>query len=118
MPRGENWPAATGMRSPENIAATAAGPVYAPANAEVVALASSVQPAEPSARHTSSYTASTVGQVGFLAPELLRHHEPEQPGLVERLDHDRRQRGVRLRALGFGADQVGEAARCVEQRHE
>ena len=37
-------------------------------------------------------------QVGLLAAELLRHHEPEQPGLVERLDDDRRQRGVGLGA--------------------
>ena len=95
----------------------AAGPVYAAANADVVALASSVHPVDPSARHTSSYTSMHGRQIGLLAAELLGHHQPEEARLVQRLDDDRRQRGVGLRPVRFALDDLAQALRPCQQGH-
>src|SRR4051812_38544654 len=63
-----------------NIVRTASSLVYVVANADVDAFASSVQPAEPSARQTSSYTARLVSTSASNPPSargICRANRPD-----------------------------------------
>ena len=58
------------------------------------------------------------GQVGLLAAELLRDHEPEQPRFVERVDDDGRERGVGFRTRRLVGHEAGQALRLCERCHQ
>ena len=74
-------------------------------------MASTDQPVDPSASRQLLVHLERRGDVGLQPAQRLGNHEPEQPGIGQRVDDARRDLARRFTRLGFRLDERCQPAR-------